>query len=183
MQQGLHIESNLKRLVNLSVCRAHSRRTRKRLRFTHKRADKIKACLYRRLCRFTLHREHPPILQMDARTTTEVEDFLSNRLALFRGKRSHSDQGIFRTSAFNRPTGSTPIFLAISTNSTTSSRRSPFSYLATKDCGRFNRFATCSWVKAASFRARLISARKAFCPSERLDFRMLAPQGIKRQPS
>ena len=35
MQQGLYLERDLKRLINLSVCSAHSRRTRKRLRLTH----------------------------------------------------------------------------------------------------------------------------------------------------
>ncbi len=40
-------------------------------------------------------------------------------------------------------------------NSTTSSLRSPPSTLATKDCGRFNRFATTAWVSPALRRAEI----------------------------
>src|SRR5882762_4630320 len=49
--------------------------------------------------------------------------------------------------------GTTPNAAAISTNSITSIRRSPFSYLATKDCGLPNVFATSACVIPFALRA------------------------------
>ena len=46
------------------------------------------------------------------------------------------------------------------TNSSTSRRRSPFSYLATKLWGFLSRPATSAWVSPAAFRAPLRRARK-----------------------
>src|SRR5258705_13579095 len=48
--------------------------------------------------------------------------------------------------------GSEPMARAIAMNSTTSIRRSPPSYLATKDCGFFRRTASACWVSPAASR-------------------------------
>jgi hypothetical protein len=60
-------------------------------------------------------------------------------------------------------TGSAPIARVIATNSTTSSRRSPRSYLATKDWGFLRRRATFCCVRPAVFRALTRSAQNTPC--------------------
>ena len=56
-------------------------------------------------------------------------------------------------SCCRRCSGSAPVALAMSRNSTTSSRRSSPSYLAMKDWGRRSRRASSAWVRPASWRA------------------------------
>src|SRR5882724_6756025 len=65
--------------------------------------------------------------------------------------------------------GSTSKARAMVMNSTTSSRRSPPSYLATKDCGFFKRTARACWVNPAAFRAPTISSQKAAWSGEWTD--------------
>src|SRR5882757_8727702 len=54
-------------------------------------------------------------------------------------------------------------------NSTTSNRRSPPSYLATKDCGFFTRRASACWVRPAAFRAPIMSSQNAAWSEEWMD--------------
>src|SRR3569623_124068 len=53
----------------------------------------------------------------------------------------------------NSLTGSEPSASEMAANSTRSIRRSPFSYLATNDCGRPSFLARVCWVISAAFRA------------------------------
>src|ERR1700730_11880793 len=64
-------------------------------------------------------------------------------------------------SAFKSFAESTPIAWQTVTNSTTSMRRAPPSYLATNDCGLWSRLASSCWVSRALFRASIISLEKA----------------------
>ena len=81
-------------------------------------------------------------------------------------------QLVRRTIARKSLTGSAPIAREIAINSTTSMRRSPPSYLATKDCGFLSRLATSCWVRPAFLRAAIISSQKAICPGEWMDLSM-----------
>src|SRR6476661_3489948 len=63
--------------------------------------------------------------------------------------------------------------LQISINSTTSTRLSPPSYLATNDCGRRRRLASSCWVRPAVLRAPIINSQKAACPAEWTDLSSL----------
>src|SRR2546429_9342143 len=65
--------------------------------------------------------------------------------------------------------GSTSKARAMVMNSTTSSRRSPPSYLATKDCGFLRRRASACWVSPAALRAPTISPQKAAWSGEWTD--------------
>src|SRR3981189_1008639 len=65
--------------------------------------------------------------------------------------------------------GSTSKARAIVMNSTTSSLRSPPSYLATKDCGFFRRRARACWVSPAALRAPIISSQKVAWSGEWTD--------------
>src|SRR5258707_12124671 len=65
--------------------------------------------------------------------------------------------------------GSTSKARAMVMNSTTSSLRSPPSYLATKDCGFFRRRARACWVNPAALRAPTISSQKAAWSGEWTD--------------
>src|ERR1700730_14443344 len=76
-------------------------------------------------------------------------------------------------SAFRSFAGLTPTARQIVTNSTTSIRRSPPSYLATNDCGLWSRLARSCWVRPALFRALTIRSQKALWPSEWTDLSSL----------
>jgi hypothetical protein len=68
---------------------------------------------------------------------------------------------------------SAPIARQIVTNSTTSIRRSPPSYLATKDCGRRRRLASSCCVRSAVLRALIINSQKTACSVEWTDLSSL----------
>src|SRR3982074_3576396 len=68
---------------------------------------------------------------------------------------------------------SAPIARQIVTNSKTSIRRSPPSYLATKDCGRRRRLASSCCVRSAVLRALIINSHKTACSVEWTDLSSL----------
>lgn len=64
----------------------------------------------------------------------------------------------------------TPSTQAMFISSTTSIRRSPVSYLATKDCGLRRAAATSAWVKPFALRASISTDWRSCCRGVRKDF-------------
>src|SRR5713101_8921096 len=77
--------------------------------------------------------------------------------------------------------GTTPNAAAISTNSITSIRRSPFSYLATKDCGLPKAFATSACVIPFALRASASRDWRRSCRGVRKDFGIRNEAPLKKR--
>jgi hypothetical protein len=79
-------------------------------------------------------------------------------------------------SFFRMPTESADIARQIAMNSTTSMRRSPPSYLATKDWGLESRVANSCCDSPAVFLAWAMSSHRAACAAEWTDLPSLRPR-------